>query len=427
MEEAENIITKLQTALKKEGDFPASAKIVQEIQQIVNDPNGSSRELANLILKEPSLTTRLLHLVNSSYYKRTGTITTISGAILQLGLKQISELCSGLVLLQKFIPLARRNTEFTDALKRFICTALLSSVLSTVSAKENSKQIEEGYLAGCFSALGTLLLAYYFPEIYSAAIKRVNTQKETLSAAIFSITGLSTETLSIEVLKALELPENYVTLLNTENSEGAAIIHSANTVSNAIMDMVSEEEFLKLVSEVATKLELSEEIIKETIATLPSLFREHCLALDIPLPDLPEIFTSDTELPDYIKEIEASFEAMEPHTAIVTAVMEALIMKLNYKRVVLFDNTLQLKMQLGEKAISLPKPNSALNEALQSGKVIFEGKAPFDDSENFVILPIGFNQSCNALILADKAIAQDPPKNEIQALAEILDRSNRQK
>src|SRR4051812_10945405 len=102
----DELLKRLRTALKKDGDFPASARIVNELKALTTDPKTTANQLAEVILREPSLGARVLHLVNSSFYRRSKPIMTVSQAVIQVGMKPLAELCAGLVLLQKFGPVA---------------------------------------------------------------------------------------------------------------------------------------------------------------------------------------------------------------------------------------------------------------------------------------------------------------------------------
>ena len=101
---AEQFVEKLRNALRRDGDFPASAKIVSELRMLTSDPRTTANQITEVILREPSLGTRVLHLVNSSFYRRAKPIMTVSQAVVQIGMKPLADLCAGLVLLQKFVP-----------------------------------------------------------------------------------------------------------------------------------------------------------------------------------------------------------------------------------------------------------------------------------------------------------------------------------
>ena len=43
---SEKLVEKLQSALKRDGDFPATARVVTELRRLTTDPNTSSNKVA---------------------------------------------------------------------------------------------------------------------------------------------------------------------------------------------------------------------------------------------------------------------------------------------------------------------------------------------------------------------------------------------
>ena len=46
---AEQLLNKLCSALKRDGDFPASAKVVTELRMLVSDPKTTANQIAEVI------------------------------------------------------------------------------------------------------------------------------------------------------------------------------------------------------------------------------------------------------------------------------------------------------------------------------------------------------------------------------------------
>ena len=206
-----DFLEKLKKALSRDGDFPASARVVSELREVISKPESTSNQVAEIILREPSLGTRVLHLVNSSFYRRAKPIMTVSQAVIQIGMRPLAELCSGLVLLQKFIPVARKGGPFAQCLKKTITTSLLTSSISSELSKKGIKESttlkdETGYLAGTFAEMGTLLLAYYFPKLYESARRRSEGKKQPIAQSIEELVGLSPIEISLEILEGVKAP-----------------------------------------------------------------------------------------------------------------------------------------------------------------------------------------------------------------------------
>jgi HD-like signal output (HDOD) protein len=176
---SEELVKRLKKALGNDGDFPASARVVSELRTLASDPSSTAQQITEVILREPSLGARVLHVVNSTAYHRGTPIMTVSQAVLRLGMKQLAELCAGLILLQKFVPSSRRGGAFANCLKRMIVTALLSSSFGREQLKEspNATKSECGYLAGCSLKWGScswLIISHMFMTMLRNELKRKN-------------------------------------------------------------------------------------------------------------------------------------------------------------------------------------------------------------------------------------------------------------
>jgi excisionase family DNA binding protein len=60
---------------------------LEEIDRVIRDPRSSAIHVADVISKDPNLTTKLLKVVNSAFYGFSSTIDTISRAVAILGRK----------------------------------------------------------------------------------------------------------------------------------------------------------------------------------------------------------------------------------------------------------------------------------------------------------------------------------------------------
>lgn len=477
---AEELVAKLRRSLARDGDFPASAKAVNELRELALNPRTSAHQISEIILKEPSLGTRVLAMVNSAFYRRAKPIMTVSQAVIQIGMKPLAELCSGLILMRKFVPLARKEGPFAACLQTTMMTSLLASSFAIVKEQNvPSSKSEQGYLAGSFAELGALLLAYYFPRIFEAAAKRGKTKNISLEESIKQITGISPLDISIEVLQSLNLPDYYSQVLlatkaldgasSAETTDGnakadinqaATIIFAAHKVSTAIASGCKKNEFDRLLQHVLAVSGLPEQVLGAGISRLPPLMNEYCAALEITLPALPEFI--NTYSPDglyqeaqvtpemeqdkfsrFVDEIRQAVENREPTASIVTSVMETLAWGLGFDRVLLMLLTNNRRRLMGRMILGkadninprdierplFPEANRFAPEAraFAEGRPIFNGDPIFSDGWPLAAIPVGFPPRAVGVIYADRTGGSEEVEMAEQAaiglLAELLDRS----
>lgn len=192
--------------IRHRSDFPSFSKHVTEINQkaSVSLANYSTAsELANAILKDFSLTSKLLRLVNSSFYGQfSGKITTVSRAVVILGFEQVKMAASSILLFEHL-----KNQSQSEELQ----DAALGSFTSGVLAQELAVQIgfeeyEEAFISSMLHNLGRYLVMFYFPE-EGRQIKDLMEQKGIDEKnAVRTILGISYEDLGIGVANKWNFP-----------------------------------------------------------------------------------------------------------------------------------------------------------------------------------------------------------------------------
>ena len=471
IESPEQFLEKLRRALKKDGDFPASARVVAELRRLASDPRTPADKITELILREPSLGTRILSVVNSAFFRRVKPIMTVSQAVVQLGMKSIAELCAGLILLQKFVSSARQNTPFAACLRKTMLTSLTASALNpALTSSKDAQQDETGYLAGAFLEMGVLLLAFYFPQVYENAFRRAEQKHIPVGQALFELIGVTPVQLSIEVIKALELPQFYIELLQEVESptnkdedrtlpilkEQAVRLGKNVCAAEAISQVISEGGSKAAVDHVLEKVQkdlgISMESLQSAVSSIPTLFQDHCSTLQLTLPNLPDFVaqysptssktvagnSQNDAYSSYIQEIKNAVDASEPTASVITSVMEALAFGIKFDRVMLLllNNTRQKlvgRMMLGQvkgfdpsrcEVIITSDPKHALVKALSMKTASFEGTGIFEDGWPLTAIPIGTSGQIVGVVYADrqeKSGGDELSETEKAAIRQITD------
>ena len=195
--------------MRHKSDFPALSESVSAINRITPAENQSVSQLANTILKDFSLTNKILRMVNSAYYQQAGggNISTVSRAVVVLGLDAVRSMAITVLLLEHL-----QNTDNADQLKDEFLRANLAGVLardigSSVAGRPES---EEAFICSMFHNLGRLLSQYYFPE-ESAEIRRVLLQRNCAEdAAAQQVLGISFADLGMAIAQTWGFPRQIV-------------------------------------------------------------------------------------------------------------------------------------------------------------------------------------------------------------------------
>ncbi|MCG3203332.1 MAG: Serine/threonine-protein kinase PknD [Gammaproteobacteria bacterium] len=192
--------------LNRRPDFPAISRHVAEITQKTSKSDDThANELANVILKDFALTSKLLKLVNSSVYRHGGgsAITTISRAVMILGFEQVRQAALNLTMFEHL-----KNAEQAQDMRN----SLLSSFFSAMVARDLATDThgvggEEVFIVALFLRLGKHLAIFYFPEEYREIERQVANRGSSELKASKEVLGASYVELGAAIARQWQLPD----------------------------------------------------------------------------------------------------------------------------------------------------------------------------------------------------------------------------
>ena len=155
--------------LKSSKHLPSLPQILLKLIEACNDDKTTPYELSQITAVDPSLTSKVLRLVNSSYMGFMTPITSLEKAVIYLGADTIKNIAISTSILQTFST-ARGDTFFN--LRQFWWHSFMCASLSRRIAKITGyKNPEEAFLTGLLHDIAKLLLWKQFPKKYGLIIK----------------------------------------------------------------------------------------------------------------------------------------------------------------------------------------------------------------------------------------------------------------
>ncbi|MFZ5776072.1 MAG: HDOD domain-containing protein [Thermodesulfobacteriota bacterium] len=146
------------------GELPAMSAHVRELIDTLNNENATAHEIAEVILKDASLTTKLLQVANSAYYNRGVPILSVSRAITSLGLAALKELTMTLALFEDFLQAGVEKEEISKLLAQCFASATQAKLLC--KAKQLNAPEEEVFICTLLHQLGKIIVLVYLPDMY---------------------------------------------------------------------------------------------------------------------------------------------------------------------------------------------------------------------------------------------------------------------
>jgi len=185
-------------------DFPAISQFLAEAVASARSATVSTQQLAGLILKDFALTNAILRVVNSPVYCAGGEqkVSTISRAILLIGVDGVVNIAIGLTVFERFH--GRANVA---ELKRLTIRSLLTGLYAHQLASEvHGLNPEEAFVCGMLHDLGRLLVALHLPE-QQEAIARLVAEGLGEEQACERVLGVGYAELGRAVARSWNLPE----------------------------------------------------------------------------------------------------------------------------------------------------------------------------------------------------------------------------
>ena len=141
-------------------------RINSALRELVNSDSSMSSQIAEIIRRDPSLTARLLRMVNSVYYGLSNSVSNIEEAIFFLGLRQIRELAMATPVIEEMSSFQTANGKATLPWKDLWAHSLGTAILTReiLGALTITIDDDTDYLVGLLHNAGKVVMAHAFPE-----------------------------------------------------------------------------------------------------------------------------------------------------------------------------------------------------------------------------------------------------------------------
>jgi HD-like signal output (HDOD) protein len=137
---------------------------------LVNSEQSYNSQIAEIIRRDPSLTARLLRMVNSVYFGLTAKVNNIEEAVFYLGLRQIRELSMATPVIEELEKINRSplRLPWKDLWKHSIGAAIMTrEILATTTLLIDD---DTDYIIGLLHNVGKVVMASAFPQEFAKIV-----------------------------------------------------------------------------------------------------------------------------------------------------------------------------------------------------------------------------------------------------------------
>ncbi|NMC44298.1 MAG: HDOD domain-containing protein [candidate division Zixibacteria bacterium] len=155
--------------LKDSKELTSLPQVLAEVVRITNNDDCGAAEVAEVIMKDPALSARILRISNSAYYGAAREIGTVSQAVVTMGLRAVKALSLSVGLYRLF-----DTGEGTVNRLRFWRHSLEVAIASREIAIACSyRPAEEAFVCGLLHDIGILVLEANFEDRFKRLWKQV--------------------------------------------------------------------------------------------------------------------------------------------------------------------------------------------------------------------------------------------------------------
>ncbi len=192
--------------------MPSLSTTVTKVLEVCNQPTTSPNDLNRVISLDPVLTGQVLKLINSAYYSLPNQITSLTRAIIMLGINTVKNLALSTAILGSVGKEGMECLSMDDYLAHSISVGVTAKAIAAL-ANVPLAQREEFFVAGLLHDLGKIPLSNCFPDDYRKVLELCDLQRCSLVKAEAMIFGFDHRTAGRIIARKWQLNDNMIETL----------------------------------------------------------------------------------------------------------------------------------------------------------------------------------------------------------------------
>ncbi len=212
---------RLKTIQRYIARMPSLSTTVTKVMETCNDPAVSPNDLNRVISLDPVLTGQVIKLVNSAYYSLVNQVTSLTRAIIMLGINTIKNLALSLSVLDSLkSKTAFKAFNIDEFWSHSICVGVSAKLIASAAGIPANER-EEFFVAGLLHDLGKIPLNSCYPDDYLSVVKSVKSDNIPLHTAEQTLFGLNHCQVGGIIAEKWTLNQNISNALNYHHFPGA--------------------------------------------------------------------------------------------------------------------------------------------------------------------------------------------------------------
>jgi len=177
----------IEELIENVSELPTLPSVVTRITAMTSNPQTNAADIGKLISNDPSLSSKILRLVNSAYYGFPRKITSVTKAIVLLGFNKVKNIALSASVVEAFKG-SGKPPEF-DFYKFWEHSVAVGIAAEVVAKHYSPKSIDDAFVGGLLHDVGKVVIASFMPEA-SSIFELAKENRTTFSKAAEEILGM---------------------------------------------------------------------------------------------------------------------------------------------------------------------------------------------------------------------------------------------
>lgn len=222
-------------------DLPALPAVVTRLLEVTSRDETTSSEIEELIGSDQAISTKLLRVVNSSYFGLPRQVSSIGQAVVILGFQQVRNLVLSVSALSVFTARTPRAREIQRTCWEHAFGAASAAQEVARLKRLDQRDQETAFLGGLLHDVGKLFLFSTFTANYQVVLANAEKKKQNIAVVERPVFGYDHAEIGQRLALAWNFPEQLVILIGRhEGGFGGEpfpllyCVHAADRLANAV-------------------------------------------------------------------------------------------------------------------------------------------------------------------------------------------------
>ncbi|MHC4662754.1 MAG: HDOD domain-containing protein [Planctomycetota bacterium] len=232
---------KLRKVVEKIRGLPTLPSILEKMKSVVVNPESTAAQFGEVIVDDPAATSRILRIVNSSFYGLPHRISSVSHAVVILGFNAVKSIIMSSTIFEMFAK-AGKEAEF-DRVEFWKHSIGVGTAAQVLAKRMGVDETEEFFVAGLLHDIGKVILDQFLHSIFVKILQTVKGKNCLFVEAEEKALGVTHAQIGGWLFQKWDLAPHLVAAIRFhhdpklagKNAKFTAVIHFADILARSLL------------------------------------------------------------------------------------------------------------------------------------------------------------------------------------------------